>query len=104
VHEKEGRDDRSRGAGGRVARLGGDEFAVLLWNLNETEARAKAAALERAIDRLAFLFGKSTIMAGASTGVAMLGTQAETAKSLEAADSAMYIRKAQRRHEANGES
>jgi len=87
-----------------VARLGGDEFALLLWNLNETEARAKAAALEQSIDRLAFLFGKSTIMAGASTGVAMLGTQAETAKSLEAADSAMYIRKAQRRHEANGES
>jgi diguanylate cyclase (GGDEF)-like protein len=56
-----------------VARLGGDEFALLLWNLNETEARAKAAALEQAIDRLAFLFGKSTIMAGASTGVAMLG-------------------------------
>lgn len=87
-----------------VARLGGDEFALLLWNLNETEARAKAAALEQAIDRLAFLFGKSTIMAGASTGVAMLGTQAETTRSLEAADSAMYIRKAQRRHEANGES
>jgi diguanylate cyclase (GGDEF)-like protein len=87
-----------------VGRLGGDEFALLLWNLNETEARAKAEALEQAIDRLAFLFGKSTIMAGASTGVAMLGAQAETAKSLEAADSAMYIRKAQRRHEANGES
>jgi len=84
-----------------IGRLGGDEFAVLLWNLNETEARAKAAALEQAIDGLAFLFGKSTIMAGASTGVAMLGTQAETAKSLEAADSAMYMRKAQRRHEIN---
>jgi diguanylate cyclase (GGDEF)-like protein len=84
-----------------LGRLGGDEFAVLLWNLNETEARAKAAALEQAIDRLAFLFGKSTIMAGASTGVAMLGTHAETTKSLEAADSAMYVRKAQRRHEAN---
>lgn len=87
-----------------VGRLGGDEFALLLWNLNETEARAKAAALEQAIDRLAFLFGKSTVMAGASTGVAMLGMHAETAKSLEAADSAMYIRKAQRRHEANEDS
>jgi len=84
-----------------IGRLGGDEFAVLLWNLNETEARAKAAALEQAIDRLAFLFGKSTVMAGASTGVAMLGAHAETSKSLEAADSAMYQRKAQRRHEAS---
>ena len=86
-----------------IGRLGGDEFAVLLWNLNETEARAKAAALEQAIDRLAFLFGKSTVAAGASTGVAMLGTQTEAGKSLEAADSAMYVRKAQRRHEAGGD-
>ena len=86
-----------------IGRLGGDEFAVLLWNLNETEARAKAAALEQAIDQLAFLFGKSRVMAGASTGVAMLGTHADTGRSLETADSAMYQRKAQRRHEANGE-
>lgn len=82
-----------------VGRLGGDEFAVLLWNLSETDARAKAAALEQAIDRLAFLFGKSTVTAGASAGVAMLATHAETGKALEAADSAMYVRKAQRRHE-----
>src|SRR3982750_2145110 len=34
-----------------VARLGGDEFALLMWNLSETDARAKAAALEKAIDR-----------------------------------------------------
>jgi diguanylate cyclase (GGDEF)-like protein len=82
-----------------VGRLGGDEFALLLWNLNETEARAKAAALEHAIDRLAFVFGKSMVTTGASAGVAMLDTHAETGKALEAADSAMYLRKAQRRHE-----
>jgi diguanylate cyclase (GGDEF)-like protein len=82
-----------------VGRLGGDEFALLLWNLNETEARAKAAALEQAIDRLAFVFGKSMVTTGASAGVAMLDTHAETGKALEAADSAMYLRKAQRRHE-----
>ena len=29
-----------------IGRLGGDEFALLLWNLSETDARAKAAALE----------------------------------------------------------
>jgi diguanylate cyclase (GGDEF)-like protein len=86
-----------------IGRLGGDEFALLLWNLNETEARAKAAALEQAIDRLAFPFGQSTVVAGASTGVAMLGTHTDTGKSLEAADSAMYVRKAQRRHEASRE-
>jgi diguanylate cyclase (GGDEF)-like protein len=82
-----------------VGRLGGDEFALLLWNLNETEARAKAAALEQAIDRLIFVFGGSTVTTGASAGVAMLDTHAETGKALEAADGAMYLRKAQRRHE-----
>jgi GGDEF domain-containing protein len=30
-----------------VARFGGDEFAILLWNLSETSARAKALALEK---------------------------------------------------------
>ncbi len=34
-----------------VARLGGDEFAVLLWHCDETNAQAKALALEAAIAR-----------------------------------------------------
>ncbi len=33
-----------------VGRLGGDEFALLLWNLSEADARAKAITLEEAID------------------------------------------------------
>ncbi len=53
-----------------VGRLGGDEFALLLWNLSETDAKAKAAALEEAIDRLTFDFDGRTITAGASAGVA----------------------------------
>jgi diguanylate cyclase (GGDEF)-like protein len=85
-----------------VGRLGGDEFAVLLWNLSETDARAKAASLEEAIDRLTFVFRDSHVTAGASAGVAILGAHSEAAKALEEADSAMYVRKAQRRHE--GES
>ena len=44
-----------------IGRLGGDEFALLLWNLSETDARAKAAALEEAIDRLTFVFRGRTI-------------------------------------------
>jgi diguanylate cyclase (GGDEF)-like protein len=83
-----------------IGRLGGDEFALLLWNLSETDAKAKAASLEQAIDRLAFVFRGSTITAGASAGVAILGPHAEAGKALEEADSAMYVRKAQRRHEA----
>jgi diguanylate cyclase (GGDEF)-like protein len=82
-----------------IGRLGGDEFALLLWNLSETDAKSKAASLEQAIDRLALVFRGSTITAGASAGVAILGPHAEAGKALEEADSAMYVRKAQRRHE-----
>jgi diguanylate cyclase (GGDEF)-like protein len=83
-----------------VARLGGDEFALLLWNLSETDARAKAAALEDAIDRLTFVFAGRSVVAGASAGVAILDTHAEAGRALEEADRAMYVRKAQRRHES----
>jgi diguanylate cyclase (GGDEF)-like protein len=83
-----------------VGRLGGDEIAVLLWNLSETDAKAKAASLEEAIDRLTFVFRGSNVTAGASAGVAVLGAHAEAGRALEEADSAMYVRKAQRRHEA----
>ena len=82
-----------------VGRLGGDEFAVLLWNLTETDAKAKAAALEQAIDRLTFSFRGRNVTAGASAGVAILGPHAEAGRALEEADRAMYVRKAQRRHE-----
>jgi diguanylate cyclase (GGDEF)-like protein len=82
-----------------IGRLGGDEFALLLWNLTETDAKAKAAALEQAVDRLTFTFRSRTVTAGASAGVAILGPHAEAGRALEEADSAMYVRKAQRRHE-----
>ena len=84
-----------------IGRLGGDEFAVLLWNLSETDARAKAASLEEAVDGLSFVFRGRTVTAGASAGVAILGPHAEAGRALEEADSAMYVRKAQRRHEAD---
>jgi diguanylate cyclase (GGDEF)-like protein len=83
-----------------IGRLGGDEFALLLWNLSATDAHAKAASLEAAVDRLTFSFRGRTVTAGASAGVAILGPHAEAGRALEEADSAMYVRKAQRRHEA----
>ena len=83
-----------------IGRLGGDEFALLLWNLSETDARAKAAVLEQAIDDLHFSFGGSQVQTGASVGVAILDTHSDPRIALEQADSAMYVRKAQRRHEA----
>ena len=82
-----------------VGRLGGDEFAVLLWNLSETDARAKAASLEEAVDLLSFVFRGRTVKSGASAGVAVLDSHSDPRKALEEADSAMYVRKAQRRHE-----
>src|SRR5512144_300450 len=82
-----------------VGRLGGDEFALLLWNLSETDAKAKAAALEAAIDDMSFAFGGKRVNAGASAGVALLGAHAQAGRALEEADAAMYVRKAQRRHE-----
>jgi diguanylate cyclase (GGDEF)-like protein len=82
-----------------IGRLGGDEFALLLWNLSETDAKAKAAALEQAIDQLTFVFRGRKVTAGASAGVAILDSHAEAGTALEQADSAMYVRKAQRRHE-----
>ena len=82
-----------------IGRLGGDEFALMLWNLSETDARAKAASLEQAIDRLTFVFDGRTVTAGASAGIAILGPHAQAGKALEEADRAMYMRKAQRRHE-----
>ncbi len=83
-----------------IGRLGGDEFALLMWNLSETDAHAKAASLEQTIDQLQFVFRGRTVTAGASAGVAILDVHAEAGRALEQADSAMYVRKAQRRHEA----
>lgn len=82
-----------------VGRLGGDEFALLLWNLSETDAKAKAVIFEQAIDDLSFSFRGQHVTAGASAGVALLGAQSDAVRALEEADAAMYVRKAQRRHE-----
>src|ERR1700761_5560117 len=69
-----------------VGRLGGDEFALLLWNLSETDARAKAAMLETDIDQLTFEFDGQHVSAGASAGVAILGSHSEAGRALEEAD------------------
>jgi diguanylate cyclase (GGDEF)-like protein len=82
-----------------VGRLGGDEFALLLWNLSEADAKAKAAIFEQAVDELTFVFRGQHVTAGASAGVALLGPQSDAARALEEADAAMYVRKAHRRHE-----
>lgn len=80
-----------------VGRLGGDEFGLLLWNLTEADALAKAAALEDSIDQLTFVFKGQAVEVGASAGVALLGPMVDTAIALEQADRAMYERKEIRR-------
>lgn len=83
-----------------IGRLGGDEFALLLWNLSEIDAHAKAVSLEEDIDRLSFTFAGRAVATGVSTGVVVLGPHSEAGRALAEADRAMYVRKAQRRHEA----
>jgi len=76
-----------------AARLGGDEFAVLLWNVTSPAAAAKAAALEAAVYATAVRWNSSTLVVGASAGVALLGALDTPAEVLARADAAMYARK-----------
>lgn len=79
-----------------VARIGGDEFVVLLWNLTETDALAKAAALEAAVYATPVRWGDSTLVVGASAGAAFIGPLDTPAEVLARADAAMYARKAEK--------
>ncbi len=80
-----------------VARIGGDEFVVLLWNVTEDEAAAKAAALEATVYATPVRWSTSTLVVGASAGVTPIGPLDSPADLLARADAAMYARKAQRR-------
>ena len=80
-----------------VARIGGDEFAVLLWNISEQDACAKAAALEAAAYAAPVVWGRSTLAVGASAGVTFCGPTDAAGEVLARADAAMYARKAERR-------
>jgi diguanylate cyclase (GGDEF)-like protein len=79
-----------------VARIGGDEFAALLWHTAESDACAKARALEAAVARMTPSHGRTTLSIGASAGVAMLLPLDTPASVLERADRAMYARKSGR--------
>jgi diguanylate cyclase (GGDEF)-like protein len=80
-----------------VARLGGDEFGLILWNLSEGDAAAKAWALEAAIGDAAVEWQGQILAVGASIGFAMFGPADELAPVLARADHAMYARKAERK-------
>lgn len=76
-----------------VARFGGDEFAVLLWNLSEQDARAKARSLERNIESLRIRLAAGCVSVGASAGVAMLCASDSASQTINRADADMYFRK-----------
>jgi diguanylate cyclase (GGDEF)-like protein len=79
-----------------VARLGGDEFAVLLWNVNETHAFAKARDLEDGIAAVTIIRSGVPLSVTASAGVAALSPLDGPMEAIDAADRAMYLRKRER--------
>jgi len=80
-----------------VARLGGDEFGLLMWNVGEAQATAKAAELESIIAQVRLDYGAAQLSVGASAGAVALVPDATAAAMIEAADKAMYARKKGRR-------
>jgi diguanylate cyclase (GGDEF)-like protein len=80
-----------------VARLGGDEFGVLLWNVSEAQAAAKAASLEAAVAGVIVPHRGVRLSVGASAGCAMLLAPDAPADVMTRADLAMYERKRSRR-------
>jgi diguanylate cyclase (GGDEF)-like protein len=80
-----------------VARLGGDEFAVLMWNVSESQAAAKARELEAVIAAVSAGEGAACYSVGASAGVVLLSGDVTSAEISDAADKAMYARKRERR-------
>ena len=76
-----------------VARLGGDEFGVLLWNIGDTQAAAKARELESAVAALGAMDGGAAISVGISAGYTMLSAGDLVADVIARADRAMYARK-----------
>jgi diguanylate cyclase (GGDEF)-like protein len=87
-----------------VARFGGDEFVVLLWNVSAPIAETKARALEAAVYGTPVRCGSSTLVVGASAGVALLGALDTPAEALARADTAMYARKHERKGLSASES
>jgi diguanylate cyclase (GGDEF)-like protein len=79
-----------------VARLGGDEFAVLLWNVSETHAFAKARDLEEGVAAVTIVRSGVPISVTASAGVAALSPLDGPEEAIDAADRAMYLRKRER--------
>jgi diguanylate cyclase (GGDEF)-like protein len=80
-----------------VGRMGGDEFAVIVWNVGEEKASAKARELERLIEQVEISRGSGCLSVGASAGIALLEPDLDPVAVLDSVDRAMYARKKERR-------
>ena len=80
-----------------LGRLGGDEFALILWQVDEDTARAKAASLQAIVAATPLAAGAVTLTLGTSIGVAALRTGDTPEEVLMRADQAMYRQKAERK-------
>jgi diguanylate cyclase (GGDEF)-like protein len=81
-----------------VARVGGDEFVVLLWNLSEAQAAAKARSFEETVEASPFEQGECRYAIGLSAGLTILAAEDNGDTALARADLAMYARKRERKN------
>jgi diguanylate cyclase (GGDEF)-like protein len=80
-----------------VARVGGDEFAILMWNLRERDAEARARALEKLVEETPFDCGSKRLQLGVSIGLSYLQQQDTLKDFARRGDEAMYARKRERK-------
>ena len=76
-----------------VGRIGGDEFVVLMWNVRDIDAEARARSLEQLVVGTSFAHKGKSFKLGLSTGVALLRQDDTVESAIARADNAMYARK-----------
>ena len=79
-----------------LGRLGGDEFALILWQVDEDTANAKAASLRAMVAGTPLQVAGLTLTLSTSIGVAALEAADTPEQALMRADQAMYRQKAER--------
>ncbi len=76
-----------------AARIGGDEFAIILEEVDEEQALAKADQLSEVLHSTPCLFGEMTLPVSAAIGFTMLNANDTEDSLIERADAHMYSRK-----------
>ncbi|MGE4429434.1 MAG: GGDEF domain-containing protein [Sphingobium sp.] len=76
-----------------AARIGGDEFAIILEEVDEARAAAKADQLAEVMNETPCLFGARSLPVSASIGLTMLRPHDTEEALIERADADMYARK-----------